>query len=188
MDRREALRAAGVALGAGLAGCTAVTDPGGPPPDDPGPAAEEPSPTPSPAGPTVTFQGILGEGHVEPIGLHVPPGATVTFRNVDGLQIEAPHSAYAYHPDNGTELRIPAAAAPWSSPLLAPGDTWEHTFTVEGTYDYYCETHRSHGEIGRLVVGAPGGPADGSSPDHGTLPSGRRIVEAGAVYSEEMER
>lgn len=186
MDRRETLRTVGAALTAGLAGCATVADLGSRATTEREPPADPGSPTPTPTGPTVTFQGILGEGHIEPVGLYVPPGATVTFRNADGLQIEAPHSAYAYHPANGTELRTPEAAEPWSSPLLAPSDTFERAFTVEGTYDYYCETHRNHGELGRIVVGEPGGPAEEGSPEHGTLPSSRRIVEAGAVTSDDL--
>jgi hypothetical protein len=47
-------------------------------------------------------------------------------------------------------------------PVLAPGEHFEVTLTVEGVYDYLCEPHEQAGMVGRLIVGHPAGP--------GTLP------------------
>ena len=58
------------------------------------------------------------------------------------------------------ELRIPEGAEPWDSGVLqtqAPekGSTFEHTFTQEGVYDYFCRPHEAAGMVGRIVVGRP---------------------------------
>lgn len=91
----------------------------------------------------------------DPVGLLIRPGQTVRW------VLEANvHTTTAYHPDNGGHcLRIPAAARPWDSGYLTePGSRFEMTFTVEGTYDYFCAPHEAAGMVGRIIVGRPGGP------------------------------
>lgn len=111
-----------------------------------------------------------------PIGLHVEPGTTVTFVNASGG-----HSATAY-PD-----RIPEGVEPWdSTTLTTEGATYDRTFEVEGTQDYYCIPHKPMGMVARIVVGEPGGPAEGSMPPDGKVPKSDRIVEEGAVTHEEF--
>lgn len=110
------------------------------------------------------------EYRFDPIGLHVEPGTTVTFENVSGT-----HNSVSY------EGRIPEGASAWRTPI---GETAEHTFEEPGTYDYYCEPHRSLGMVGRIVVGEPGGPASGSMPPDGDVPESGTIVEAGSVSYE----
>ena len=97
----------------------------------------------------------------DPIGLLIRPGQTVRWINGGNGNV---HTATAYHPDNGNRaLRIPEAAAPWDSGYLVnPGDRFEVTLTVEGTYDYFCAPHEAAGMVGRIIVGRPGGP--GSRP------------------------
>ncbi len=93
----------------------------------------------------------------DPIGLRIEPGDTVRW-----IQVRGYHSVSAYHPANDNhELRIPTAAPPWNSGVLlgqypAKGSTFEHTFTVAGVYDYFCQPHEAAGMVGRIVVGAPG--------------------------------
>lgn len=105
--------------------------------------------------------------YFDPIGLHVEPGTTVTFENVAGS-----HNSVAY------EDRIPDGATAWSTPI---GQTATHTFEEPGTYDYYCQPHRTLGMVGRIVVGEPGGPAAGSMPPDGDVPTGETIVEQDRV-------
>lgn len=115
--------------------------------------------------PTVSVE----NNRFDPLGLFVEPGTTVSFEFVEGS-----HSATAY-PD-----RVPDGAEAFDSGVLSAG-TFEHTFDEPGTYDYYCTPHKSMGMAGRIVVGAPGGPAeDGPNPD-ADLPDGDRIVEAERV-------
>ncbi|WP_241659225.1 plastocyanin/azurin family copper-binding protein [Halorubrum salsamenti] len=116
-----------------------------------------------------------GNFFIDPVGLYVEPGETVTFEIGPG----APHSSTAY------EDRIPSDAEPWDSGLLQEGETFEHTFEVEGTYDYNCTAHVSLGQVGRIVVGSPGGPATESSiptnPPSGQMPDSQTIVDQGSI-------
>lgn len=89
-----------------------------------------------------------------PRGLAVAPGTTVRFVNRDPVNS---HTATTYHPAIlGRKRRIPAAARPWDSDFLLPGDRFETTLTVPGVYDYYCQPHEMAGMAGRIVVGRPG--------------------------------
>ncbi|RDZ55755.1 hypothetical protein C5B91_19930 [Haloferax sp. Atlit-10N] len=121
----------------------------------------------------ITMDG--GNFFIDPVGLYVEPGETVTWEIGPG----APHSSTAY------EDRIPSDADPWDSGLLQEGETFEHTFEVEGTYDYNCTAHVSLGQVGRIVVGSPGGPATESSiptnPPSGQMPDSQAIVDQGSI-------
>jgi len=57
----------------------------------------------------------------------------------------------------------------------------EHTFETAETYGYFCIPHKTLEMVGRVVVGEPGGPADGG------VPESQRIVEEGAVSYEAFE-
>lgn len=93
----------------------------------------------------------------DPAGIHIQPGDTVRWTQVSNY-----HSVTAYHPANGNhELRIPGDAKPWDSDILlgqypAKGSTYEHKFTAEGVYDYFCKPHEAAGMVGRIIVGKPG--------------------------------
>jgi len=95
----------------------------------------------------------------DPIGILIEQGQTVRWVVKDNV-----HTTTAYHPRNSNHsLRIPPGAVPWDSGYLVnPGDYFEVTFHVEGTYDYYCAPHEMAGMVGRIIVGKPDGP--------GTLP------------------
>ena len=98
-----------------------------------------------------------GETYFDPVGIHIAPGDTVRWVQISGF-----HSITAYHPGNDNhELRIPEAAEPWDSDILLAdypkrGATFEHVFTVQGVYDYFCKPHEMAGMVGRVVVGEPG--------------------------------
>ncbi|WP_435069760.1 plastocyanin/azurin family copper-binding protein [Haloplanus sp. C73] len=121
----------------------------------------------------ITMDG--GNFFIDPVGLYVEPGETVTFEIGAG----APHSSTAY------EDRIPSDAEAWDSGLLQEGETFEHTFDVEGTYDYNCSAHVSLGQVGRIVVGSPGGPATESeipnTPPSGQVPDSQTVVDQGSI-------
>ena len=58
-----------------------------------------------------------------------------------------------------TQVAIPEGAEPFSSYegsrsflVMQVGETFEHTFTVPGTYVYVCAPHASEGMVGRVVV------------------------------------
>lgn len=47
---------------------------------------------------------------------------------------------------------LPPCAAPWDSGLLQPGEAFSHTFTVPGTYAYFCIPHVLSGMRGTIDV------------------------------------
>jgi plastocyanin len=116
--------------------------------------------------------------YFEPFGLYVQPGDTVEFYNAVGSG-RAP-TITSYHPDYGNrELRIPENAKPFDSveSMAAAGRTkpgFTIRFDVEGTYDYFSKYEEWAGMVGRIVVGAPGGP--GEKPwGYGNI-DGRRVI------------
>lgn len=110
----------------------------------------------------------VGNTYFDPIGLYVEPGTTVRFKLVAGT-----HSATAY------ENRIPGDATPFDSGTLSEG-VFEHTFDEAGTYDYYCRPHQST-QVGRIVVGEPGGPAEESPIPDGAVPDSEAIVNRESI-------
>ncbi len=67
--------------------------------------------------------------------IRVAPGTTVTWTNSDSMK----HTVTFRNggPDSG---------------LMAQGETYRHTFTTPGTYDYYCLPHQAR-MLGRVTVG-----------------------------------
>lgn len=114
----------------------------------------------------------MNSNYFDPFGFHVEPGTTVRFEIGTGS-----HSATAY-PE-----RIPSDAEPFDSGILSDG-TFEHTFDVVGTYDFYCRPHQSMGMVGRIVVGEPGGPAERTTIPDGDVPDSEVIVEEKTVSPE----
>ena len=103
-----------------------------------------------------------GNFRFDPVGLRIEPGTSVIWLNMGDF-----HTATAFHPDNGhllsgeVPLRIPERAEPWHSGMLGltDGTQFQHTFTEEGVYDYFCQPHYGFGMVGRIIVGAArGGP------------------------------
>ncbi|MHB8585261.1 MAG: plastocyanin/azurin family copper-binding protein [Thermoplasmatota archaeon] len=62
-----------------------------------------------------------------PTTLTVRVAQTVTWTNEDSV-------AHTVTSDSGTDL---------NSPLIQPGGTWEHTFSLAGTFRYHCTPHSS---------------------------------------------
>ena len=128
-----------------------------------------------------------------PAGIHIAPGDTVRWVQISGF-----HSITAYHPRNDNhELRIPESAEPWDSDILQaqfpkPGATFEHVFTVQGVYDYFCKPHELAGMVGRVVVGEPGnGPgtkAFGYAPSEHWKPVPDAARKAFAPVTEIMQK
>lgn len=136
-------------------------------------------------GGTSTVQMVTegSEYYFDPIGLFVEPGTTITWTIESGS-----HSSTAYAEGTGpaSVTRIPEGAEPWNSGTMSEqGATFEYTFETPGTYDYFCIPHKALGMVARIVVGEPGGPAEGSMPPDGEVPQSQAIVEQGAIsYSE----
>ncbi|MFT4922319.1 MAG: plastocyanin [Haloarculaceae archaeon] len=179
MERRSFLRGTGaVVTGATtmLAGCTGDGGDGG--------GGGQSSP---PATESNTIQMVTegGQYYFDPIGLAVEPGETVTWVIENGS-----HSTTAYKEGNSVAktTRIPDGSTAWNSETLSEtGASFNHTFETEGTYDYFCIPHKSLGMVGRIVVSAPGGPAEGSMPPDGAVPESGRITDEGAVAYDDFE-
>lgn len=80
-----------------------------------------------------------------PRTLQVPVGATVTFINDDARDHTATDRAGA-----------------WDSGNMAPGATFQQTFTTDATYEYFCVLHPDM--VGTIVVGNGGGGAAAPPP------------------------
>lgn len=79
-----------------------------------------------------------------PNQLKIKAGDTVEFRNV---------SAFT-HTVSSRASAIPAGAVPFNSGQIKGGGTYRHTFTVPGTYNYFCDPHQGAGMTGVIVVSA----------------------------------
>ncbi len=112
----------------------------------------------------------------EPDSITVAPGDTVVWENTGSIG----HSVTAYEGD------IPGEAEYWASGGfdsedaargaytagdpdsgdVAGGESYEHTFEVEGTYEYFCIPHESAGMLGTVEVqeGANEGGGGGGEP------------------------
>ena len=190
MERRRLLKTAGIVTTTGvtgLAGCSSSGDGNG---GDSEPTATDSQGTAgdsSSAGSgsnTVMMVTDGGSYYFDPIGLYVESGDTVTFEVQSGS-----HTATAYSEGNGpaTVTRIPDGAEAFDSGILSEqGATWEHTFETAGTHDYFCIPHKTMGMVGRIVVGEPGGPAEGSMPPDGNVPESGTIVDQGSVAYDEF--
>ncbi|MFI7414883.1 plastocyanin/azurin family copper-binding protein [Streptomyces sp. NPDC049627] len=84
-----------------------------------------------------TYRVAMSGYAYRPATLTIPAGATVTWTNQD----TAPH-----------DVKTTSAPAAFHSPLLNQGGSWSFTFTMPGTYAYYCTVHPNM--TARIVVEA----------------------------------
>jgi plastocyanin len=86
----------------------------------------------------------------EPSMLTIHKGDTVEFRNTSLIThtvTDEPARA-----DKPGMAALPKGAAAFDSGKIKAGGVFKHTFTVPGTYKYYCEIHDEHGMLGTIVV------------------------------------
>jgi plastocyanin len=138
MDRRTFLAVAGSGAGLALAGCL---DSSGEPAGD------------HDVGMTISS--------FRPEELTVDSGTTVEFYNtsshshtVTAFQGSYPDGA-EYWASGGFDSEQ-AAVDDWNSSAqrgkLSPGDSYEHTFEIPGSYEYFCIPHLSADMLGTVVV------------------------------------
>jgi plastocyanin len=108
---------------------------------------------PTPAG--ATTQSVLikmGDTPAvyEPAKVAVKVGQPVewinTGKNVHSVTL-APDDA-----QNPQDVSEPKSAATFDSGFMAPGSKFTYTFTVTGTYHYFCVPHEKAGMVGVVVV------------------------------------
>lgn len=173
VDRRRYLALAGGAVTTAAAGCSGGSS-------DTTTTSGGQTSTTGGSGGSAKIVGMYTEGgnyYFDPIGLYVEPGTTVTFENRSGA-----HTSTSYSSDNDAKQRIPKDAQGWDSGILTSvGATFDVTFDVKGTYDYYCTPHKTLDMIGRIVVGEAGGPAEGSMPPDGKVPTSDKIISEKSI-------
>ena len=136
MDRRSYLATVGAVVAGGLAGCIGSGSSDG------------------------DYDVGMSTRDYRPEVIEVPPGTTVTWKNTSGTG----HTVTAYEngiPDDaeyfatGEFATEEAAVSAWRNGGgggLYAGDSYEHTFEIEGEYNYYCVPHEMAGMKGVVVV------------------------------------
>jgi plastocyanin len=117
-------------------------------------AGETAVPAASPAaGAAVTVQ-MTDQLRFAPEDVTIAVGQAVTWVNESAI----PHTTTgdpAANPvaqDHPDYAQLPAGAAPWDSGLLQTGQSFSYTFTVPGTYHYFCTPHVLSGMRGTITV------------------------------------
>ena len=101
------------------------------------------------AGGEVAATVVLANFKFNPQTVHIKAGQTVEWRNESTL---VPHTVTGDPAQNEQLSSLPAGAEAFDQ-RLAPGDSYRHTFTVKGTYNYYCKPHaEEHGMTGSVIV------------------------------------
>lgn len=125
----------------------------------------------------------------DPDQLTIAPGDTVVWENVGSVG----HSVTAY------EDRIPgdaeyfasggfdseqAARNAYPEGDVAGGESFEHTFEVEGEYGYFCIPHESAGMVASLTVGEGGGTPTGGGGGGGPppVPESARTLALATIF------
>jgi plastocyanin len=115
------------------------------------PVASPPSAAAS-AGETIVK--MTNELRFAPASVTVTVGQTLTWVNASSLphtttDDPAKNPVAQAHPEYA---QLPAGAAPWDSGLLQPGESFSQSFTVPGTYHYFCIPHVLSGMRGTITV------------------------------------
>ena len=84
-----------------------------------------------------------------PSEVHIMAGETVEWRNRSLFtHTVTDDPARASDP---VDSALPPGAERFSA-QVGPGEIFQHTFTLPGTYDYFCEPHEGLDMLGRVVV------------------------------------
>ncbi len=108
-------------------------------------------PTPGRAlAPPDAVVGMTNTLRFEPDTVRVPVGGTVEWRNTS-LLVHTVTGDPAKATLEGS-ARLPKGAKPFDSGNLDPKATFRHTFTVPGTYGYFCIPHEGAKMKGVVIV------------------------------------
>ena len=86
----------------------------------------------------------------EPSKITISAGQTVKWKNNTG----DPHTVTVV-PEKAlvpADVALPKNAQPFDSGTIPAGNSFAHTFTVPGTYRYYCTLHEGNGMVGEVTV------------------------------------
>lgn len=124
----------------------------------------EPGPPPAPGaepreGRQANVVQMTDQMRFQPSRITVREGTTVEWRNTS----RAPHTVTAdpRKAQDPKSVALPEGAKPFDSGRIPPGERFEHTFKVPGTYRYVCIPHETRGMIGEVVVQSRG---EGAAP------------------------
>lgn len=111
------------------------------------------SEAPEPAGPPVDGDVTIDmttQFTYSPAAAQARVGQTVVWMNTS----PTPHTVTADPAlaANAGSVMLPEGAEPFASPLVSAGGSYSYTFTVAGTYRYFCQPHEGAGMIGTVVV------------------------------------
>jgi plastocyanin len=107
-------------------------------------------PAHGPESPNAGASVSMGFSSFEPAAVHIKAGQSVEFRNTAVIThsvTDDPKLA-----EDAKDASEPAGAAPFNSGDIAPGQIFTQTFTVPGTYVYFCTHHEDMGMVGRIIV------------------------------------
>ena len=137
MERRRFLAALGGGAAVALSGCAAVGSTAGGDDYDVGMTAVafRPTEVTVAAGDTVVWKNTSSRAH-----------------SVTAYESGLPDDA-AYFASGGYESEDAAREA-WQNldGVITNGETYEHTFEVPGTYNYFCIPHERGGMVGQVIV------------------------------------
>jgi plastocyanin len=108
-----------------------------------GPAHDEPSPDAA----AVVDMGFTS---FDPEVVHIRAGQLVQWRNTALIthSVTADRSVAA----DPADASIPAGAAAFNSGDIPPGEIYMTSFTVPGTYKYFCTHHEDDAMFGTVIV------------------------------------
>jgi len=86
----------------------------------------------------------------EPAVVTVHAGDTVEWRNQSLFNHSVTDDPAWAHGEG--DAMLPAGAAPFNSGLIGHGQVFRYTFTVPGTYHYFCIPHENFAMLGTVVV------------------------------------
>jgi plastocyanin len=125
----------------------------------------------------------------DPAEITIEPGDTVVWENVGSIG----HTVTAYEDDIPEEAEFfasggfeseQAARDAYPEGDIGGGDSYEHTFEVEGTYEYFCIPHESAGMLGTVNVGTGGStPTGGGGGLVPQVPDSARSLVVGTLVA-----
>jgi plastocyanin len=121
-------------------------------------AAAQTAPTPAPPASSTSSNTqvftvyMIDANKFVPATLVVPRGATVTWQNVSTNGTEHTSTDNPTLAVNPADAVLPDGAQPWHQGDIGPGQSFSLTFTVPGTYSYFCRYHEGEGMLGTITV------------------------------------
>jgi plastocyanin len=92
----------------------------------------------------------MGFASFDPEVVHIHAGQTVEWRNTALItHTVSDDKSVAADP---ADASIPEGATAFNSGDLPAGQVYSQTFTVPGTYKYFCMIHEGHAMLGTVVV------------------------------------